>query len=151
MNIVVSNTEPKEEDRVDGMLWVSPSADWSCDGYRPPECPECPPVVPCPDDPLTPDQFHRRAGGNCTQIHYMGRNRGVVQLVCVTGAARNSFNVYYKDVLIASSGGDVYGTEVTPYVLEFTYVPDTDFTIRVEVGGVGNGDDWWYTVKGPRN
>lgn len=30
MNIVVSTTEPKLEDRVDGMLWVNPNADYGC-------------------------------------------------------------------------------------------------------------------------
>lgn len=30
MNIVVSTTEPPEEQRVDGMLWVNPNADYNC-------------------------------------------------------------------------------------------------------------------------
>jgi hypothetical protein len=30
MNIIVSTTEPKEEDRVDGLLWVNPNADYAC-------------------------------------------------------------------------------------------------------------------------
>lgn len=30
MNIIVSTTEPKEADRVDGLLWVNPAADYSC-------------------------------------------------------------------------------------------------------------------------
>lgn len=30
MNIVVSTTEPEEKDRVDGMLWVNPNADYAC-------------------------------------------------------------------------------------------------------------------------
>lgn len=30
MNIIVSETEPKEEERVDGLLWVNPLADYAC-------------------------------------------------------------------------------------------------------------------------
>nr|DAF93752.1 MAG TPA: hypothetical protein [Myoviridae sp. ctshb19] len=30
MNIIVSTTEPEEKDRVDGLLWVNPNADYFC-------------------------------------------------------------------------------------------------------------------------
>lgn len=30
MNIIVSTTEPEEKDRVDGLLWVNPNADYAC-------------------------------------------------------------------------------------------------------------------------
>ena len=30
MNIIVSTTEPAMENRVDGLLWVNPNADYGC-------------------------------------------------------------------------------------------------------------------------
>lgn len=150
MNIVVSTTEPPEEERVNGLLWVNPDADYNCGNEAPPiTCPPCPPPAP---ELAVPDQAFRKERGKTSTTHYMGRVAGIVSVVCVAGVAANSFDVWCRGVKIASTNGAIASSDENPYVLSFQFTPEIlDNTIRVEVVGVdGSGDDWWYTVKGPK-
>lgn len=147
MHIVISTSEPEEKDRVDGLLWVNPAIDYLCGVYNPPPCPEPPACLP---EPVMPDQFASRDGGKCVVPHFLGRTPGRVRLIYITGEALNSFDVYYKNVKIASTNGRVYGTVVAPGTLDFLWEPDgVNFDVRVEIGGDASGDDWSYTLKGP--